>query len=171
MNMKIHVSHVIFYGLYLIQTVASFLFCYVWSVPDAIMHIFCPSVVLTFPSDENAPLILYYLPDLWFLVRLTPLVLGVVGFWRTVPRKLGLGIAAAFTAWEFYWSLELALAMETEVFLPILLNVAMLIICIKGFSDVKNEWRKSYRQICEERKDLPTQEVNYCLDDPRDPSE
>lgn len=167
MNQKIHVSHVILYSLYLLQTIATFLFLYASeAVSNVAMYVFCPAVMLMFWYEIGSWVTFYLLLDLFFILRLVPLVLGVVGFWRPVPRKVGLGIATAFTAWEFYMSLEVA--MDTNMIAPVLLTVAMLILCIKGFSDVKNEWKTSYKRLCEERRDLPTQEVDYTLDRPND---
>ena len=49
MNQKIHVSHVILYSLYLLQTIATFLFLYASeAVSNVAMYVFCPAVMLMF---------------------------------------------------------------------------------------------------------------------------
>ena len=85
------------------------------------------------------------------LLRLAPLVLGVVGFWHRAPRKLALILATVSTGLELICSLLIALIMTA---IPLLLTAVMTALCIKGFIDLKNEWKFSLRKV------LPTEEID-----------
>ena len=137
MNTKIHVSHVTLYVLYLLQTVATFLAFLIWQGSDIAMNFFCPSSLLVMLADTGVSLLQWILLVLWFLLRLSPLVLGVVGFWHRAPRKLALILATVSTGWELICSLLIALIMTA---IPLLLTAVMMALCIKGFIDLKNEW-------------------------------
>ena len=151
MNTKIHVSHVTLYVLYLLQTVASFLTFLIWPGSDIAMNFFCPSSLLVMLADTGVSLLQWILLVLWFLLRLSPLVLGVVGFWQRAPRKLALILATVSTGVELICSLLIALIMTA---IPLLLTAIMTALCIKGFIDLKNEWNPS------DRKALPPDEIN-----------
>ena len=151
MNTKIHVSHVSLYVLYLLQTVASFLTFLIWPGSDIAMNFFCPSSLLVMLADTGVSLLQWILLVLWFLLRLSPLVLGVVGFWHRAPRKLALILATVSTGLELICSLLIALIMTA---IPLLLTAVMTALCIKGFIDLKNEWNPS------DRKALPPDEIN-----------
>ena len=151
MNTKIHVSHVTLYVLYLLQTVASFLTFLIWPGSDIAMNFFCPSSLLVMLADTGVSLLQWILLVLWFLLRLSPLVLGVVGFWHRAPRKLALILATVSTGVELICSLLIALIMTA---IPLLLTAVMTALCIKGFIDLKNEWNPS------DRKALPPNEIN-----------
>ena len=135
--MKIHVSHVSLYVLYLFQTVATFLTYLIWSASDIAMNFFCPSSLLVMLADTGVSVLQWILLVLWILLRLSPLVLGVVGFWHRTPRKLALILATVSTSWELIWSILIALIMKQAV--PLLLTAVMAVLCIKGFVDLKNE--------------------------------
>lgn len=151
MNTKIHVSHVSLYVLYLLQTVATFLAFLIWQGSDIAMNFFCPSSLLVMLADTGVSLLQWILLVLWFLLRLSPLVLGVVGFWHRAPRKLALILATVSTGLELICSLLIALIMTA---IPLLLTAVMMALCIKGFIDLKNEWKFSLRKV------LPTEETD-----------
>ena len=151
MNTKIHVSHVTLYVLYLLQTVATFMAYLIWPGSDIAMNFFCPSSLLVMLADTGVSLLQWILLVLWFLLRLSPLVLGVVGFWHRAPRKLALILATVSTGLELICSLLLALFMNA---IPLLLTAVMTALCIKGFIDLKNEWKFSLRKV------LPTEEID-----------
>ena len=151
MNTKIHVSHVSLYVLYLLQTVATFMTYLIWSGSDIAMNFFCPSSLLVMLADTGVSLLQWILLVLWFLLRLSPLVLGVVGFWHRAPRKLALILATVSTGLELICSLLIALIMTA---IPLLLTAVMTALCIKGFIDLKNEWKFSRRKV------LPTEETD-----------
>ena len=152
MNTKIHVSHVSLYVLYLLQTVASFLTFLIWPGSDIAMNFFCPSSLLVMVADTGVSLLQWILLVLWILLRLSPLVLGVVGFWHRAPRKLALILATVSTGGELICSLLIALIMNRAI--PLLLTAVMMALCIKGFADLKNEWMSSLRKV------LPTEETD-----------
>lgn len=152
MNTKIHVSHVTLYVLYLLQTVATFLTFLIWQGSDIAMNFFCPSSLLVMLADTGVSLLQWILLVLWILLRLSPLVLGVVGFWHRAPRKLALILATVSTGWELICSLLIALIMNLAI--PLLLMAVMTALCIKGFIDLKNEWKFSLRNM------LPTEETD-----------
>ena len=152
MNTKIHVSHVTLYVLYLLQTVATFMSYLIWPGSDNAMNFFCPSSLLVMLADTGVSLLQWILLVLWFLLRLSPLVLGVVGFWHRAPRKLALILATVSTGWELICSLLIALIMNLAI--PLLLTAVMTALCIKGFIDLKNEWKFSLRKV------LPTEETD-----------
>ena len=137
MNTKIHVSHVSLYVLYLLQTVATFLAFLIWQGSDIAMNFFCPSSLLVMLAETGVSLLQWILLALWILLRLSPLVLGVIGFWHRAPRKLALILATVSTGWELICSLLIALIMTA---IPLLLTAVMMALCIKGFIDLKNEW-------------------------------
>ena len=151
MNTKIHVSHVTLYVLYLLQTVATFLTFLIWPGSDIAMNFFCPSSLLVMLTDTGVSLLQWILLVLWILLRLSLLVLGVVGFWHRAPRKLALILATVSTGWELICSLLIALIMTA---IPLLLTAVMTALCIKGFIDLKNEWKFSLRKV------LPTEETD-----------
>ena len=151
MNTKIHVSHVSLYVLYLLQTVATFLTFLIWQGSDIAMNFFCPSSLLVMLADTGVSLLQWILLVLWFLLRLSPLVLGVVGFWHRAPRKLALILATVSTGGELICSLLLALFITA---IPLLLTAVMMALCVKGFADLKNEWMSSLRKV------LPTEETD-----------
>ena len=159
MNTKIHVSHVTLYVLYLLQTVATFLAFLIWQGSDIAMNFFCPSSLLVMLADTGVSLLQWILLVLWFLLRLSPLVLGVVGFWHRAPRKLALILATVSTGLELICSLLIALIMTA---IPLLLTAVMTALCIKGFIDLKNEWNPS------DRKALPPEEINARVEALRD---
>ena len=136
MNTKIHVSHVSLYVLYLLQTVATFMTYLIWSSSNIAVNFFCPSSLLVMLADTGVSLMQWILLVLWILVRLSPLVLGVVGFWHRAPRKLALILATVSTGLELICSLLLALIMTA---IPLLLTAIMTALCIKGFANLKNE--------------------------------
>lgn len=152
MNTKIHVSHVTLYVLYLLQTVATFLAFLIWQGSDIAMNFFCPSSLLVMLADTGVSLLQWILLVLWILLRLSPLVLGVIGFWHRAPRKLALILATVSTGWELICSLLIALIMNLAI--PLLLTAVMTALCIKGFIDLKNEWKFSLRKV------LPTEETD-----------
>ena len=152
MNTKIHVSHVSLYVLYLLQTVASFLTFLIWSSSNIAVNFFCPSSLLVMLADTGVSLLQWILLVLWILLRVSPLVLGVVGFWHRAPRKLALILATVSTGWELICSLLIALIMNLAI--PLLLTAVMMALCIKGFADLKNEWKFSLRKV------LPTEETD-----------
>ena len=137
MNTKIHASHVSLYVLYLLQTVATFMSYLIWPGSDIAMNFFCPSSLLVMLADTGVSVLQWILLVLWFLLRLSPLVLGVVGFWHRAPRKLALILATVSTGWELICSLLIALIMNRAI--PLLLTAVMMALCIKGFADLKNE--------------------------------
>ena len=151
MNTKIHVSHVTLYVLYLLQTVATFMSYLIWPGSDIAMNFFCPSSLLVMLADTGVSLLQWILLVLWILLRLSPLVLGVVGFWHRAPRKLALILATVSTGLELICSLLIALIMTA---IPLLLTAVMTALCIKGFIDLKNEWKFSLRKV------LPTEETD-----------
>ena len=155
MNTKIHVSHVTLYVLYLLQTVATFMSYLIWPGSDNAMNFFCPSSLLVMLADTGVSLLQWILLVLWFLLRLSPLVLGVVGFWHRAPRKLALILATVSTGVELICSLLIALIMTA---IPFLLTAIMTALCIKGFIDLKNEWNPS------DRKALPPDEINALVE-------
>ena len=159
MNTKIHVSHVTLYVLYLLQTVATFMSYLIWPGSDNAMNFFCPSSLLVMLADTGVSLLQWILLVLWFLLRLSPLVLGVVGFWHRAPRKLALILATVSTGVELICSLLIALIMTA---IPLLLTAVMTALCIKGFIDLKNEWNPS------DRKALPPEEINARVEVLRD---
>ena len=159
MNTKIHVSHVSLYVLYLLQTVATFLTYLFWSSSNIAVNFFCPSSLLVMLADTGVSLLQWILLVLWFLLRLSPIVLGVVGFWHRAPRKLALILATVSTGLELICSLLLALFMNA---IPLLLTAVMTALCIKGFIDLKNEWNPS------DRKALPPEEINARVEALRD---
>ena len=159
MNTKIHVSHVTLYVLYLLQTVATFLAFLIWQGSDIAMNFFCPSSLLVMLADTGVSLLQWILLALWILLRVSPLVLGVVGFWHRAPRKLALILATVSTGWELICSLLIALIMTA---IPLLLTAVMTALCIKGFIDLKNEWNPS------DRKALPPEEINARVEALRD---
>lgn len=159
MNTKIHVSHVSLYVLYLLQTVATFMSYLIWPGSDIAMNFFCPSSLLVMLADTGVSLLQWILLVLWFLLRLSPLVLGVVGFWHRAPRKLALILATVSTGLELICSLLIALIMTA---IPLLLTAVMTALCIKGFIDLKNEWNPS------DRKALPPEEINARVEALRD---
>ena len=150
MNTKIHVSHVSLYVLYLLQTVATFMSYLIWPGSDNAMNFFCPSSLLVMLADTGVSLLQWILLVLWFLLRLSPLVLGVVGFWHRAPRKLALILATVSTGGELICSLPLSMHLA----IPLLLTAVMMALCIKGFADLKNEWKFSLRKV------LPTEETD-----------
>ena len=150
MNTKIHVSHVSLYVLYLLQTVATFMSYLIWPGSDIAMNFLCPSSLLVMLADTGVSLLQWILLVLWFLLRLSPLVLGVVGFWHRAPRKLALILATVSTGGELICSLPLSMHLA----IPLLLTAVMTALCIKGFIDLKNEWNPS------DRKALPPDEIN-----------
>ena len=152
MNTKIHVSHVTLYVLYLLQTVATLLAYLIWPGSDIAMNFFCPSSLLVMLADTGVSLWQWILLVLWILLRVSPLVLGVVGFWHRAPRKLALILATVSTGWELICSLLIALIMNRAI--PLLLTAVMTALCIKGFIDLKNEWKFSLRKV------LPTEETD-----------
>ena len=123
MNTKIHVSHVTLYVLYLLQTVASFLTFLIWPGSDIAMNFFCPSSLLVMLADTGVSVLQWILLVLWFLLRLSPLVLGVVGFWHRALRKLALILATVSTGLELICSLLIALIMTA---IPLLLTAVMI---------------------------------------------
>ena len=155
MNTKIHVSHVTLYVLYLLQTVATFMSYLIWPGSDNAMNFFCPSSLLVMLADTGVSLLQWILLVLWFLLRLSPLVLGVVGFWHRAPRKLALILATVSTGVELICSLLIALIMTA---IPLLLTAVMTVLCIKGFIDLKNEWNPS------DRAALPPDEINALVE-------
>ena len=158
MNTKIHASHVTLYVLYLLQTVATFLAFLIWQGSDIAMNFFCPSSLLVMLADTGVSLLQWILLVLWILLRLSPLVLGVVGFWHRAPRKLALILATVSTGLELICSLLIALIMNRAI--PLLLTAVMMALCIKGFIDLKNEWNPS------DRKALPPEEINARVEAP-----
>ena len=150
MNTKIHVSHVSLYVLYLLQTVATFMTYLIWSSSNIAVNFFCPSSLLVMLADTGVSLLQWILLVLWFLLRLSPLVLGVVGFWHRAPRKLALILATVSTGGELICSLPLSMHLA----IPLLLTAVMMALCIKGFADLKNEWKFSLRKV------LPTEETD-----------
>ena len=159
MNTKIRVSHVSLYVLYLLQTVATFLTFLIWPGSDIAMNFFCPSSLLVMLADTGVSLLQWILLVLWILLRLSPLVLGVIGFWHRAPRKLALILATVSTGLELICSLLIALIMTA---IPLLLTAVMTALCIKGFIDLKNEWNPS------DRKALPPDEINARVEALRD---
>ena len=155
MNTKIQVSHVTLYVLYLLQTVATFMSYLIWPGSDIAMNFFCPSSLLVMLADTGVSLLQWILLVLWFLLRVSPLVLGVVGFWHRAPRKLALILATVSTGVELICSLLIALIMTA---IPLLLTAIMTALCIKGFIDLKNEWNPS------DRKALPPDEINALVE-------
>ena len=155
MNTKIHVSHVSLYVLYLLQTVATFMSYLIWPDADIAMNFFCPSSLLVMVVDTGVSLLQWILLVLWILLRVSPIVLGVVGFWHRAPRKLALILATVSTGLELICSLLLALFMNA---IPLLLTAVMTALCIKGFIDLKNEWNPS------DRKALPPEEINALVE-------
>ena len=153
MNTKIHVSHVSLYVLYLLQTVATFLTYLIWSDSNIAMNFFCPSSLLVMLADTGVSLWQWILLVLWILLRVSPLVLGVVGFWHRAPRKLALILATVSTGWELICSL-LMIALIMNRAISLLLTAVMMALCIKGFADLKNEWKFSLRKV------LPTEETD-----------
>ena len=151
MNTKIHVSHVSLYVLYLLQTVATFMSYLIWPGSDIAMNFFCPSSLLVMLADTGVSLLQWILLVLWILLRVSPLVLGGVGFWHRAPRKLALILATVSTGLELICSLLIALIMTA---IPLLLTAVMMALCIKGFIDLKNEWKFSLRKV------LPTEETD-----------
>jgi hypothetical protein len=123
----------------------------IWPGSDIAMNFFCPSSLLVMLADTGVSLLQWILLVLWFLLRLSPLVLGVVGFWHRAPRKLALILATVSTGLELICSLLLALIMTA---IPLLLTAVMTALCIKGFIDLKNEWKFSLRKV------LPTEETD-----------
>ena len=150
MNTKIHVSHVSLYVLYLLQTVATFLTYLFWSSSNIAVNFFCPSSLLVMLADTGVSLWQWILLVLWILLRISPLVLGVVGFWHRAPRKLALILATVSTGGELICSLPLSMHLA----IPLLLTAVMMALCIKGFADLKNEWKFSLRKV------LPTEETD-----------
>jgi hypothetical protein len=124
----------------------------IWSGSDIAMNFFCPSSLLVMLADTGVSLLQWILLVLWFLLRLSPLVLGVVGFWHRAPRKLALILATVSTGLELICSLLIALIMNRAI--PLLLTAVMTALCIKGFADLKNEWKFSLRKV------LPTEETD-----------
>ena len=159
MNTKIHVSHVSLYVLYLLQTVATFMSYLIWPGSDIAMNFFCPSSLLVMLADTGVSLLQWILLVLWILLRVSPIVLGVVGFWHRAPRKLALILATVSTGLELICSLLLALFITV---IPLLLTAVMTALCIKGFIDLKNEWDPS------DRKALPPEEINARVEALRD---
>ena len=159
MNTKIHVSHVSLYVLYLLQTVATFLTYLFWSSSNIAVNFFCPSSLLVMVVDTGVSLLQWILLVLWILLRVSPIVLGVVGFWHRAPRKLALILATVSTGLELICSLLLALFITA---IPLLLTAVMTALCIKGFIDLKNEWNPS------DRKALPPEEINARVEALRD---
>ena len=159
MNTKIHVSHVSLYVLYLLQTVATFMSYLIWPGSDIAMNFFCPSSLLVMLADTGVSLLQWILLVLWILLRVSPIVLGVVGFWHRAPRKLALILATVSTGLELICSLLLALFITV---IPLLLTAVMTALCIKGFIDLKNEWNPS------DRKALPPEEINARVEALRD---
>ena len=153
MNTKIHVSHVTLYVLYLLQTVATFMTYLIWSDSNIAMNFFCPSSLLVMLADTGVSLWQWILLVLWILLRVSPLVLGVVGFWHRVPRKLALILATVSTGWELICSL-LMIALIMNRAISLLLTAVMMALCIKGFADLKNEWKFSLRKV------LPAEETD-----------
>ena len=151
MNTKIHVIHVTQYVLYLLQTVATFMTFLIWPDADIAMNFFCPSSLLVMVVDTGVSLLQWILLVLWILLRVSPIVLGVVGFWHRAPRKLALILATVSTGLELICSLLLALFITV---IPLLLTAVMTALCIKGFIDLKNEWKFSLRKV------LPTEETD-----------
>ena len=158
MNTKIHVSHVSLYVLYLLQTVATFMTYLIWPGSDIAMNFFCPSSLLVMLADTGVSLLQWIQLVLWILLRLSPLVLGVVGFWHRAPRKLALILATVSTGGELICSLPLSMHLA----IPLLLTAVMMALCIKGFIDLKNEWNPS------DRKALPPEEINARVEALRD---
>ena len=150
MNTKIHVSHVSLYVLYLLQTVATFMTFLIWPGSDIAMNFFCPSSLLVMVVDTGVSLLQWILLVLWILLRVSPIVLGVVGFWHRAPRKLALILATVSTGGELICSLPLSMHLA----IPLLLTAVMMALCIKGFADLKNEWKFSLRKV------LPTEETD-----------
>ena len=150
MNTKIHVSHVSLYVLYLLQTVATFMTYLIWSSSNIAVNFFCPSSLLVMLADTGVSLWQWILLVLWILLRLSPLVLGVVGFWHRAPRKLALILATVSTGGELICSLPLSMHLA----IPLLLTAVMMALCVKGFIDLKNEWKFSLRKV------LPTEETD-----------
>jgi hypothetical protein len=108
----------------------------IWPGSDIAMNFFCPSSLLVMLADTGVSLLQWILLVLWFLLRLSPLVLGVVGFWHRAPRKLALILATVSTGLELICSLLIALIMTA---IPLLLTAVMTALCIKGFIDLNNE--------------------------------
>ena len=109
--------------------------------------------------DTGVSLLQWILLVLWFLLRVSPIVLGVVGFWHRTPRKLALILATVSTGLELICSLLLALFITA---IPLLLTAVMTALCIKGFIDLKNEWNPSDRMA------LPPEEINARVEALRD---
>lgn len=158
MKTKIHVSHVILYILYLFQTVATLVCLF----SSSTLLFLCPSLILVV-MVEYVTFATYLLLALWILLRLMPPVLGIIGFRHSLPRKLALILATVFTVLE----LMISLLFRANV-APLLLMPGMLIICIKGFVDLKNEWKDSYRRLCAERSDAAKREINDHMESPHD---
>ena len=135
MNTKIHVSHASLYVLYLLQTVATFMTYLIWSSSNIAVNFFCPSSLLVMLADTGVSLWQWILLVLWILLRVSPIVLGVVGFWHRAPRKLALILATVSTGGELICSLPLSMHLA----IPLLLTAVMMALCIKGFADLKNE--------------------------------
>ena len=158
MNTKIHVSHVSLYVLYLLQTVATFMTFLIWPDADIAMNFFCPSSLLVMVVDTGVSLLQWILLVLWILLRVSPIVLGVVGFWHRAPRKLALILATVSTGGELICSLPLSMHLA----IPLLLTAVMMALCIKGFIDLKNEWNPS------DRRALPPEEIDARVEALRD---
>jgi hypothetical protein len=127
----------------------------IWPGSDIAMNFFCPSSLLVMLADTGVSLLQWILLVLWILLRVSPIVLGVVGFWHRAPRKLALILATVSTGLELICSLLLALFMNA---IPLLLTAVMTALCIKGFIDLKNEWNPS------DRKALPPDEINALVE-------
>ncbi len=127
-------SHILLYIFSLIQTVATILTVWIGHTGTFAMHFSCVSVIFTLLGGEFVltPIQMTVLP-LWTVLRLTLLILGVIGIWERIPRKAALIILTIATVWEIPFSLLGAVFSIG----PLLVTSIMMSLCIKGFSDLK----------------------------------
>ncbi len=127
-------SHIMLYILALIQTVATIVTVAVGHTGCFALHFSGPSVIFTLLGGEFilTPIQMTVLP-IWGVLRITLLILAVIGFWQSIPRKGALIILTVTTVWEIPFSLLCAVFS----FGPLFLTAIMMSLCIKGFSDLK----------------------------------
>lgn len=152
--MKTTVSQIVLYVLSLIQTVSTVLFFTVEATWNITKHFFCASMILVPLTNEFGGFfsVQTAIALVWLLLRISLLVLGIIGFRQRTPRKVAMILLAVTTGWELVVSF--LPAMFCEFYMTYFLSVVMAVLCIKGFLDLREE------QTASDRKALSPKEID-----------
>jgi len=135
------VPYSVLYILFLLQIVATICAFTVESGFAVTQHLASGSFIFILMAGEFVfSAMQIVLICVWLILRLSVLIFGALGFWKQKPRRIALVILTVATAVEVLASILYLIIMSV---VPLILAVAMLVLCIKGLCDLKkgdNKW-------------------------------